>query len=64
MKYLICMQYLLVYLILIIWFYFYSAQAVTNGDPLQAYASMQPYAGIGKYQKKKPNQTHRFINHA
>lgn len=37
------------------WFFFYFfdlAQAVTNGDPLQAYASMQPYAGIGKFWKK------------
>ncbi|KAJ8313418.1 hypothetical protein KUTeg_009046 [Tegillarca granosa] len=25
-----------------------AAQAVTNGDPLQAYASVQPYAGIGE----------------
>lgn len=34
------------------WFFlhfFDLAQAVTNGDPLQAYASMQPYAGIGKF---------------
>lgn len=30
-------------------FFFDLAQAVTNGDPLQAYASMQPYAGIGKF---------------
>jgi len=24
-----------------------TAQTVANGDPLQAYASVQPYAGIG-----------------
>lgn len=29
---------------------FFSSSAVTNGDPLQAYAAIPSYAGIGKIQ--------------
>lgn len=32
-----------------------AAQAVTNGDPLQQYATIQPYAGIGEYATIHPS---------
>jgi hypothetical protein len=34
----------------------FSAQAVANGDPLQAYASVQPYAGISKCSTDRTGQ--------